>query len=122
MFSAHNDQGSLKHELPEKVCKFLTQKMFSPTYSRYVPPVPRAPASKLVLQRGGLLSGLEGNLESRIVYRGVGANAVKFVSNVLNEFISYTYFFLETAVFLKQYGNRKSRARKKIPGRFALYN
>ena len=36
IFSAHNDQGSLKHELPEKVCKFLTQKIFSPSYSRYV--------------------------------------------------------------------------------------
>ena len=29
-------QGSLNHELPEKVCKFLTQKIFSPSYYRYV--------------------------------------------------------------------------------------
>ena len=32
------------------------QKMFGPTHSRYVPPVSRAPASELVLQRGGLPS------------------------------------------------------------------
>ena len=30
--------------------------MFGPTHSRYVPPVSRAPASELVLQRGGLPS------------------------------------------------------------------
>ena len=31
-------------------------KIFGPSHSRYVPPVSRAPASELVLQRGGLPS------------------------------------------------------------------
>ena len=35
---------------------FLTYNIFGPTHSRYVPPVSRAPASELVLQRGGLPS------------------------------------------------------------------
>ena len=52
------------------------------SHSRYVPPVSRAPASELVLQRGGLpseiaLPGVAGSLESKIVYRGVGADFEK---------------------------------------------
>ena len=46
-------------------------------HSRYVPPVSRAPASELELQRGGLPSEIAfsgGNLESKIVYRRVVAN------------------------------------------------
>ena len=47
--------------------------------SRYVPPVivSRAPASELVLQRGGLASEIAfqgGNLKSKIVYRRVVAD------------------------------------------------
>ena len=51
-----------------------------PTHSRYVPPVSRAPASELVLQRGGLPSEIalpRGSLESKIVYRGVVADFEK---------------------------------------------
>ena len=47
-------------------------KIFGPSHSRYVPPVSIAPASELVLQRGGLASEIAfqgGNLESKIVYR-----------------------------------------------------
>ena len=64
--------------------------MFGLSRSRDVPPVSRAPASELVLLirggllliRGGLPSGIalpgpRGNLESRIVYRGVGADFEK---------------------------------------------
>ena len=35
------------------------ENVFGPTHSRYVPPVSRAPASELVLQRGGLPSEIE---------------------------------------------------------------
>ena len=60
----------------EKLSKILTSKIFGPSHSRYVPPVivSRAPASELVLQRGGLASKIafqRGNLESKIVYRRV---------------------------------------------------
>ena len=43
-------------------------------FSRSLPPVSRAPASELVLQRGGLASKIAfqgGNLESKVVYRRV---------------------------------------------------
>ena len=49
----------------------LTSKISGPSHSRYLPPVSRAPASELVLQRGGLVSEIAfqgGNLESKIVY------------------------------------------------------
>ena len=34
-------------------------KIFGPSHSRYVPPVSRAPASELVLQRGGMASDIQ---------------------------------------------------------------
>ena len=56
--------------------------MFGPSNTRYVPlsPKGRAPASELVLRRGGLPSEITlqgGSLESKIVYRGVGADFEK---------------------------------------------
>ena len=39
-----------------KTLKNFDLKIFGPSHSRYVPPVSRAPASELVLQRGGLAS------------------------------------------------------------------
>ena len=45
-----------KKGLSEKLLKILTQKFFGPSRSRDVPPVSRAPANELVLQRGGLPS------------------------------------------------------------------
>ena len=63
----------------EKLLKILTSKIFGPSHSRYdyVPPVSRAPASELVLQRGSLASKIAfqgGNLESKFVYRRVVAD------------------------------------------------
>ena len=49
MISAHNDQGDMNRGK-----KWFSEKL--PSHSRYVPPVSRAPASELVLQRGGLPS------------------------------------------------------------------
>ena len=60
-----------------KTLKNFDLKIFGPIHSRYVPPVSRAPASELVLQRGGLTSEIAfqgGNLESKIVYRKVVAD------------------------------------------------
>ena len=60
-----------------KTLKNLDLKIFGPSHTRYVPPVSRAPASELVLQRGGLASEIAfqgGNLESKIVYRRVVAD------------------------------------------------
>ena len=73
IFSASNEQGSMKHGEISGVQK----KLFGPSNFRYVPSVSRALASELVLQRGGLPSEIAlpgGNLESKIVYRGVGAD------------------------------------------------
>ena len=56
---ANNDQGSMNRGekwFSEKLWKILTGKIFGPIHSRYVPPVSTAPASELVLQRGGLAS------------------------------------------------------------------
>ena len=56
---------------------WFSEKIFGPSHSRYVPPVSRAPASELVLQRGGLPSEIAfsgGNLESKFVFRRVVAN------------------------------------------------
>ena len=58
---------------------FDLENFWSESFSirRYVPPVSRAPASELVLQRGGLASKIAfqgGNLESKFVYRRVVAD------------------------------------------------
>ena len=56
IFLAYNDQDSMirgKKRFSEKLRKKI---LVSPSRSRYVPPESRAPASKLVLQRGGLPS------------------------------------------------------------------
>ena len=56
IFSANNEQGNMKRGekwFSEKLRKFSVRQ---PTHSRYVPPVSRAPASELVLQRGGMPS------------------------------------------------------------------
>ena len=60
-----------------KTLKNFDLENFCPSHSRYVPPVSRAPASELVLQRGGLASKIAfqgGNLESKFVYRRVVAD------------------------------------------------
>ena len=60
-----------------KYFKNLDFEIFGPIHSRYVPPVSRAPASELVLQRGGLPSEIAfsgGNFESKFVYRRVVAD------------------------------------------------
>ena len=57
--SANSEQGSIKRGYKwfyRKTSKIFWQNIFGPTHSRYVPPVSRAPASELVLQRGGLPS------------------------------------------------------------------
>ena len=62
--------------------KFCLRK-FGPSHSRYVPPVSRAPASELVLQRGGLPSEIAlqgGTLESKIAYRRVDPDFEKIFS------------------------------------------
>ena len=56
-----------------------TLKNVGPSHSRYVPIMykGRAPASELVLLRGGLSSEIAlqgGSLKSKIVYRGLGAD------------------------------------------------
>ena len=55
--------------------KILTMKIFDPSHSRYVPL-----RAELVLLRGGLPSEIAlqgGRLDSKIVYRGVGADFEK---------------------------------------------
>ena len=59
IFSANIEQGSMKRGekwFSEKLRIFFDSFSIRPTHSRYVPPVSRAPASELVLQRGGLPS------------------------------------------------------------------
>ena len=82
-FSAHNEQGNIKREekwFPEKTTKKIDLKFFqSESFSKRTYKG-RAPAFELVLLRGGLPSKIAlqgGSLESKIVYRGVGADFEK---------------------------------------------
>ena len=59
IFSANYEQGNMKRGekwFSEKLRKDFDLENFRLSYSRYVPPVSRAPAFELVLQRGGLSS------------------------------------------------------------------
>ena len=85
----------------EKLRKNFDLDIFGPTHSRYVPPVSRAPASELVLQREGLPSevALPGESSSPPRFKrnlsSIGENRtlLRTVALVLLFITSYYYYY-----------------------------